>query len=131
MLQVTALSHMPFMGQQRKPGDKISEADWLKASDAARAALVNQGHVRVGSGETDARKAAVVARSEAGEYSTDVVDLLQGISAKLDRLLSLNGLEVQAPVRAAAPAKKAPGKKRRRAKAKKRSPAPTPALAQD
>lgn len=132
-MQVVCLTHMTFAGKQRKPGETISMKDWMTASDRARAALVNQGMMRVGGGERQEHRAAV---QESGEYSTDAIELLQGISAKLDRLLTRDGIDVlaeddPAPVvtAARAPAKKAKARKAKRRKVKK--PAAPAAVEQD
>lgn len=104
-MKVTVLSHMPFGGKQRKPGDVIPQDIWLGATETARSAMINGGYVRVG----DAAPAAQ--RSGESEASTDTIELLQGISAKQGRILSLLGDRA-----AAAPAKKArkaPAKKKR------------------
>lgn len=103
-MQITVLSHMPFAGKQRKPGEIISEEIWLGASEAARSALVGQGMVRVSD-------------TEAGEGSSDMIELLQGISAKLDRLLTKDGTAPLAAAPAAAPAT------RRKRKSKAKAPA--------
>lgn len=96
-MHVQVLSHMPFAKIQRKPGDIISESDWMKASDGVRHALVQQGLVRIGGGELQAVES---------EGETDVILLLQGISAKQDRILGF--LEKKA------------GKKAQKATARKR-----------
>lgn len=133
-MQVVALTHFPFLGKQRKPGSTITDADWNKASEAARAALINGGHVRVGNG--DQAHTAVRTIHGQGEAETDNTLLLQGISAKLDRALgglAKAGLLEDAPEisAAASPAKKVKAKKKR-AKAKKPARiAPGPALEQD
>src|SRR5689334_19874305 len=117
-MEVVALTHFRFAGKQCKPGTTIPAKDWDQTSETARAALINGGHVRVGNGEKTSAAARAVAGQ--GEAETDEVLLLQGISAKLDRLLSVVAPGMTLPdgpartlVTAYAPAKKAKAKRRK------------------
>lgn len=91
-MQVQVLAHMPYQGKQYKPGETIPENVWMKGAEAARLALVNQGLVQIGAGRgTRASQRASAPEGAESPASSDVVELLQGMNAKLERVLSLLG----------------------------------------
>lgn len=82
--QVEAQQFFPFAGTQRKPGDIISAADWAKATDQVQHSLISQGYVRIVEPTAGTSKRE---KATATELNSDVVLLLQDISAKQDRIL--------------------------------------------
>lgn len=114
---VTVQAHMPFGGKARKPGDVIPQREWLAASDTARRALVNQGLVNVsGGGEQTAGRRSI----GESEGETDAIMLLQGIAAKLDRVLGHLGLKSEDLELPAAASVARAGKRKASAKRKRK-----------
>jgi hypothetical protein len=111
---ITVQAHMPFAGKQRKPGDVLTKVEWMTASDTARRALLNQGMVVIGGKSAQSANRATADLGGEDESTDNVVLLLQGISAKLDRLLGANGLE--APEAAAPKTRRKAGKRASKAR---------------
>lgn len=87
--EVVALKHFPFADKQRKPGDVITAEDWDRASEAVQSSLIAQDFVRIGGTSPKRRPQDRDEGADESEASSDVILLLQGQNAKLDRVLGI------------------------------------------
>lgn len=90
MLQARVLTHFTFGGKVRKPGDIIDEPEWLSSSQTVRQALKSQNHVREIDTDTDGMPS-----DGSGMTLGALVERLDAIDAKMDRVLAKIGSGVK------------------------------------